>query len=186
MDLPPRSILVPVVAGVVSLLVACCLAWLTFFQPEDDPAPTPPAVETGTVVNATGGYSVQVPVGMRARRSGKVTRITDRQHALSVTISPTTNAKPANTNKAVLQAMGKTYRSVILTTSERLRVDRHQAVASYGRATTTKGTKLRFVLIAVHEGRRSFAISAFADASAAPATVLPRVRAITNGFRAKS
>lgn len=182
--LPSRSMFAPVAAGMAALLVAGLLAWFTWLQPDQKPADSVVAVQTGTVVNKAGGYSVQLPEGMKARRSGPLTRISDRGRALSVTIAPTTSGDPAATNRKVLRSMGTTYRSVILTTSERLQVDGHRAVASYGRATTAKGVQLRFVLVAVREKTRNVAISAFAAADADPERVLPRVRAITNGFHA--
>jgi hypothetical protein len=169
----------PAVIGAVALVVAGYLAWLTFQH--DDPA-APVDVATRSVVNHRGGYSVKVPDGMKATRTGAATRILDKGRTVTVTIAPTAAGRPADNNKSVLRAMLSTYRTVRLTTSERQRIDGRAAVASYGGAVTRKGVALRFVLITVKGGQHNFAISTFTAADSDPKAVLPRVRAIANGF----
>lgn len=176
----------PAIIGVVALVVAGYLAWLTF-QHDDSPAEQPAAkVATDTLVNHKGGYSVKVPRGMKASRMGAATRIIDKGRTVTVTITPTAKGTPADRNKAVLRAMVSTYRSVNLTTSQRQQVDGRAALASYGRALSKKGVALRFVLISVKGKARNFSISTFAAADSDPNKVLPRVRAITNGFHVLS
>ena len=168
----------PAVVGVVALVVAGWLLWLTLQK--DDAPPEP--IDTSRLVNKTGGYSVQVPDGMKAEKFGKVTRVEDKARTVVVTITPTKGGSPADTNTAVLARIGSTYRTVDLFTSERQTVDGRPAVASYGRATTDKGVRLRFVLITVKGTERNFALSTFTAADSDPGTVLPRVRAVANGF----
>lgn len=174
------SITAPAIIGTAALVVAGYLAWLTF---QHDDKPTQPVkVATNTLVNTSGGYSVKVPKGMKASRKGVTTRVVDKGRSVTVTITPTRSGKPADNNKDVLRAMVSTYRTVRLTTSERQRIDDRAAVASYGQAVTKKGVPLRFVLITVKGSQRNFAISTFTAEDSDPRTVLPRVRAIANGF----
>ncbi|MEP6667424.1 MAG: hypothetical protein ABJA81_13330 [Nocardioidaceae bacterium] len=168
----------PAIVGAVALIVAGWLLWLTL-QKDDDKLVT---LDTARVVNKAGGYSILVPEGLTARKSGKVTRIRDKARTVVITITPTTGGAPATTNTRVLAQVGSTYRTVDLLRSQKQKVDGRPAVASYGRATTTKGVKLRFVLITVKGSGRNFALSTFAAADSDPGTVLPRVRAVANGF----
>jgi hypothetical protein len=169
----------PAIIGVVALVVAGYLGWLTF---QHDDTEQPVRVATERFVNNKGGYSLTVPKGMSATRQGAATRVLDTARTLTVTITPTRKGTPAENNKAVLRAMVSTYRTVSLTTSERQRIDRRAAVASYGRAVTKKGVALRFVLITIKGVQRNFAISTFTAADSDPEKVLPRVRALANGF----
>jgi hypothetical protein len=173
----------PAVAGVIALVVAVYLGWLTFRHDGPD---RPVTVATHRLVNHKGGYSLKVPQGMKAVRSGAATRILDKDRTVTVTVTPTRRGRPADNNKAVLRAMAATYRTVHLTTSQRQRIDHRPAVASYGQAVTRKGVALRFVLITVKGHRHNFAISTFTAADSDPRTVLPRVRAIANGFHVLS
>ena len=187
----------PAIIGAVALVVAGYLAWLTFQHDDEggNRTTTPAAqgkpakavrVDTHTVLNRAGGYSLKVPRGMTATRKGVVTRIRDTDRTIAVTVAPIRKGKPADNNKDVLRSMLSTYRTVSLTTSQRQRIDKRAAVASYGKAVTKKGVSLRFVLLAVKGGERNFAISTFTAADSDPNKVLPRVRAISNGFHVLS
>lgn len=184
---------VPAVVGVIALVMAGYLAWLTVRGDDVGSArrgdsgatatPTTPALAVRRVVNQAGGYSVAVPKGLKATRKGPATTIVDRAHTMSVVISPTPRGALAANNRAVLKTMRSSYRRVSLLTSQKQRVDGRPAVVSYGRAVTRKQVRLRFVLTTVKGPKRNFAISTFAAADSNPTKVLPRVRAITNGFR---
>ena len=175
------TVVVPATVGVLALVLAGYLTWLSFQH--GDPPVRPVKVSTSTVVNHLGGYSLEVPKGMHASRKGATTQVRDKPRSITVTITPTVRGKPADNNRSVLRAMLPAYRTVQLTTSERQRIDHRAAVASYGRAVTKKGVALRFVLITVKGLHRNFAISTFTAADSDPDQVLPRVRAIANGFR---
>ncbi len=168
----------PAIVGAVALLVAGWLLWLTLQKDDDRPV----ELDTSLLVNKTGGYSIRVPEGMKAKRTGKVTRVEDTAHTVLVTISPTKGGSPAGTNTAVLAKIGSTYRTVDLVRVQKQKVDGRRAVTSFGRATTKKGVRLRFVLITVKGRERNFTLSTFAAADSDPGTVLPRVRAVANGF----
>ncbi len=177
------NVAAPAIVGALALVIAGYLAWLTFqHDPAAQPAKAAPAVTTHTLVNRSGGYSVQVPAGMQATRSGTSTHIRDKGRTLAVTITPTPRGTPASNNTSVLRTMVSTYRSVRLTANEQRRIDGRAALASYGQAVTKKGVALRFLLITITGKSQNFAISTFAAANSDPQKVLPIIRAIANGF----
>lgn len=176
-----RRWLAPALAGLVALVVAGWLLWLTL---QGDPAPDPvPQVATTLLVNRTGGYALDVPAGLTATRNGKVTKIVDKARTIDVTVTPTRPGRPAASNTRVLAEMGSTYQEVDLVDRQRQQVDGRPAAITIGKAVTQEGGKVRFVLITVKGGAaRNWSISTFTAADSDPQVVLPQVRAIANGF----
>jgi hypothetical protein len=171
----------PALVGVVALVAAGWLLWLTLKGDGGDHQAAP--VATTTLVNKAGGYTVKVPKGMTAKRAGKATKIVDKGHVIDVTITPTRGGRPAAGNTRVLATMGSTYRTVDLLSTDKKKIDGRNAVISIGKAITKKGVRVRFVLITVKGGpSTNYAISTFTAADSDPNVVLPQVRAIANGF----
>lgn len=149
-----------------------------------DQAPTADQVATTPLTNAVGHYRLQVPEGMRAQRSGRTTKLIAGDRSLVVTVVPVPRIDPALGNARVLAAMESSYRSVRTIGHESEQVAGHRAVTTFGTAVTKPGVRVQFVLVSVFGARTSYAISTFAAADADPATLLPRVRAVLDGFRA--
>ena len=85
-------------------------------------------------------------------------------------------------SQAFVQSMKQSYTKVRVFDRQEQRVDDRRALATSGRAVNDKKVKIRFVSVVVKAKPRNFAINAFVGYDTNPASVLPTLTAILNGF----
>jgi hypothetical protein len=205
-SLKSRRALGPTVVGVVALVAALVLGYVTV---RDATGPdvatagaasvestraetTAPAhdsadasgdtVPTRRLVSEPGRYAVAVPRGLDVERAGAVLRLTSAQKDLVVVVGPAGPGRLAQAENRLLNRMREEYRRFSVLGTEPMRVDGRSARAAFGHAVNTAGTKVRFALVTVHAGARNYSIAAYAAHDSDPTFVLPQVNAIANGF----
>lgn len=184
-----------VVVGVVALLLAGVLGYVTFRDTFTDPA-TPTAadpsaspsvspaavVQTRQVVHRRGGFKVSAPKELKAKRDGRTVRLTSKDRSLVVTVGPSEPGPLRQANRRILGTMRENYRRFELIATEPMRVDGRAALTTSGQATNAQKVRIRFVVLTVRAKPRNYTIAAYTARDSDPATVLPLVNAVANGF----
>lgn len=178
-----RRVAVPVAAGVVALLAAACLGYLTVRGRLAGPGTEPVAVHTRTVLAR--GFSIGVPHGMQLTRRHGTLSLTDGRHSLVVTVGPTTAGPLRRAARDFGRSLRDGYRRVRVLGHQPQQVDGRPALATYGQAVNAHGTRIRFVTVTVRARPRDFAITAFTAYGSDPTRVLPKVNAIASTFRVR-
>jgi hypothetical protein len=178
-----RRVAVPAAVGVVALLAAACFGCLTVRGRFAGPGTEPVAVHTRTV--QARGFSVGVPPGMQVTRRHGTLSLADRQHALVVTIGPTTAGPLRRAARDFARSLRDGYRRVRVLGHQPQRVDGRPALATYGHAVNARGSRIRFVTVTVRARPRDFAITAFTGYGSDPTRVLPKVDAIASTFHVR-
>jgi hypothetical protein len=174
----------PAVAGVVALVAALVLGYLTVRDTAgaSDASGGVPAVETRRVVSEDGGFAVDAPRDLRVARAGAAVRLTSRERDLAIVVSPAGRGPLRAAEGRVLDRMRRSYRAFTRLGSEPADVDGRRARTTYGHAVNDSGARLRFVVLTIRAGSRNYALAAYTAFDSDPAVVLPRVNAVANGF----
>jgi hypothetical protein len=181
MGRPPTAVLV--VVGVCALLLAAVLGYVTLRDTVGaDEGSRPAALDTRRVVSERGGFSVDAPTEMTAKKQGGGIRLASADHSLVVTLGKGPRGPLSRANSRFLADMSKEYRRFKLLASDPQTVDGRMALSTSGQATNSAGVRIRFVAMMVRARPRNYVMVAFAAFDADPAEVLPRVNAVANGF----
>ncbi len=175
-----------VAVGVCALALGVLLAYVTwrdtFGQDAEPASAAPPSVSTERVVSRTGGFSIAAPTAMTVRKQGRTVRLASEDRVLVVTVGPGERGRLPRANRRLLADLASRYRGFERLAAERLEVGGRPALSASGTLTNQAGVRIRFVAVTVRARPRNFAIVAFADRNADPASVLPRVNAVASGF----
>lgn len=179
-----RRLVVLAAVGVLALVAGGVLAWLTFRGDEEQTAraQASPSLQTRPLVSRKGGFSLRVPEGLRAKRNGRVVRLTSSDHELIVSVGPVSGGQLRAASRAFERQLRATYRGVNVLGRRSDRVDERAALTTYGRARGTGKVRLRFVVVHVKARPSNYAITVFTAAGSDPRRVLPVVNEVAGSF----
>ncbi|HET6627078.1 MAG TPA: hypothetical protein VFG63_11885 [Nocardioidaceae bacterium] len=180
-----------VLVGVLALVLAGFFGYLTYRDAGPSPSAAEPAqaaakIHTDRFVSRAGGFSVQVPEGLRVTRQAQAVKLVSADKDLVVVVGPGEKGKLGPASDRFLDTMRERYQHLTLLGTKPERVDGRRALTSYGRATNANDVQIRFVVVVVRAQPRNYTIAAYTAFGSDPATVLPRVNAVLNGFRVRS
>ena len=184
-----------VVVGVVALVLAGVLGYVTFrdtftdpatptaAEPSASPSASPAAeVETRRVVHRRGGFRVAAPEELQVKRERRTLRLASKDKSLVVTVGPSEPGPLKQANRRVIRTLRENYRRFELIATEPMRIDGRPALTTSGLATNSSKVRIRFVVLTVKAKPRNYTIAAYTARDSDPATVLPLVNAVANGF----
>lgn len=179
-----RTSVVVVVLGVLAIVVGGYFGYLTLFHSSD--APTYPSaaekLKAKPFVSRAGGFRLLVPKRLEAVRHGRTARFTTHNHALSVSVGPSSAGSLSSSSAVLVGGVRQTYSETrVLGRREEL-VDGRRALTTYGRASNSN-TALRFVLVVVRGHPRNYAFSVFTAADSDPRRTLRLVDTLVSSFR---
>lgn len=194
----PRGVLGPVLVGSVALALAAVLGFVTVRDtaPSDssvraahtlEPSGTDgsgrvSAVATRRLVSRQGGFAVAAPRDLEATAQGATIRLTSPTKDLVVVVGPAGDGPMLAAENRVLAGLRQQYDALSVLGQEPVALDGRRGSTTYGQAVNDAGARLRFAVVVVHAGRRNYAVASYTARDADPATVLPRVNAVANGF----
>jgi hypothetical protein len=183
-----RQYVVPAVVGVLALVAALVLGYVTVRDsPGASGTETTAAateVDTRRIVSTRGGFAVAVPVGLTVERAGGSVRLSSRAKDLAIVVAPAGHGPLAAAEDGVLDRMRPGYRRFTRLGADPAEVDGQPARTTYGHAVNDTGARLRFLVLTIHVGSRNYAVAAYTAFDSDPAVILPRVNAVANGFEA--
>ncbi len=177
---------VPIEIGAISLALAFYYAYAAVRGPADE--------ATGTFLEATldppphrvqstaGGFAILLPAGVVAKKDGRTVEMTTLGTSMVVAAGPFLPGPLKASSKAFVQSMKQSYTKVRVFDRQEQRVDDRRALATSGQAVNDKKVRIRFVSVMVRANPRNFAINGFVGYDTHPASVLPTLTAILNGF----
>lgn len=171
-----------VALGVVALLVAGLLGYVTLRDSGGTSDQAAAAVDTRAFVSQAGGFSLRVPADLKVAQSGSTARFTSADKDLVVSAGPIASGPLQSATVTFLDTVRQGYPDVKWLGSHKERVDGRPALDTYGQVRNAKGVPLRFVVVTIAARPRNFAVTAFTAHDSDPAVVLPRVDAIVNSF----
>jgi len=170
--------------GVIALLLGGYFAFVAL-RGDGDTRDEAPPMTTTAFVSKSGGFSVRVPSGMTGRRTGSTARFSTDDKQLVVTVGRSTRGTVKATSATLVKQLRAAYPAVSVLGRRTAKVDGRAALQTYGRAATSKGTKLRFVVLVVKASPRNYVLTTFAAAGADPDRVLPVVDRLANSFHVR-
>lgn len=177
-----------VVAGVVALLLAATMVWVSYesttarAEPEAAPSPAVDVERTQRVVSRKGGFRVTAPEELAVKRQRRAVSLSTPDKSVVVNVGPGPVGSLSRASRVFVSTIRSEYSSFERLGTDRLRVDGRPAVSVAGLVTNREGVRLRFVATTVQARPRSYTIAAFTAADSAPSAVLPVVNAVVNGF----
>jgi len=174
----------PVLVGLFALMLAAVFAVVTVdgLLRGDDAENASGGIATKRFVHRSGGFSVEVPRGMKRERSGRTATFRTHDRSLVVSVGPGSRGPLRATTRRLLGSLRETYASVRVTGSERQQVDGRPALSTAGKARNGDGVRIRFVATVVRARPENYVVAAYTAHDSDPAVVLPRLHAIVNGF----
>jgi hypothetical protein len=180
-----RGVVVALATGVVALLLASGLAWLTWGG-DDDASPsvrgTDDAPRLVRVVSRKGGFSVDAPAELTGKRIGRNVRLTSTDKSMVVTIGP---GPRGSLKQAQQRAVSDIRRSYAETRVER-RVDTtlagRPARRTIGVVRHKSGQQLLFSVTSTARGKRTWSVVMFADRSIDPDRLEQWYDPVLDGF----
>lgn len=177
----PAATVVFVVVGVVALALGGWLAFVTFAS-DDEAAAERTEVPTRTVQPRKGGFTLEAPTSMKVKRGASTLSLTTSAKDLAITVGPSGPGAVKASDRRILSSLRQQYRKVRVISSEQIEVNGRTALTTGGQAVNSKRVKLRFVIVTVPGKRINHSITAFTTFDSDPATVLPLVNRVVEGF----
>ncbi len=167
------------VVGVLAVVAGTVFAVLAL-RP-DDPPSGGHGLESSRFVSRAGGFSLRVPTGMKAARTGRTARFTSLDKRLVVSVGPAGAGPVKAASAGLLRQFRATYPRVEVLGRRAEKVDGRRALTTYGRVRNADKVALRFVVVVVAAKPRTFAMTAFTSSGDA-GRVVPMVNKLAGTF----
>ena len=152
-----RGVTVAAAVGVVALLAAGLLAWLTLGGGDEDSAATPPAGnDPVTVVSRAGGFSVRVPGDLTGTRNGRGIQVATPDKTLLINVGPGPRRSLPDAQASALRAVKQAYRQVRVERGTATRLGGLPARRSVGTLARDDGGQLVFSVTTAAKGGRTW------------------------------
>jgi hypothetical protein len=181
-----RGVTVAVATGVVALMAAGLLAWLTWGRDGDPSAAVPPPVSAPaavTVVSRGGGFSLTVPGDLTGTRLGRNVRVATADQTLLVTVGPGPRTSVARAQRSALAAIRDTYGKVRVADSVSTRLGGLPARRAVGTLVRKDGGPLVFSVTTGAQGRRTWSVIMFATRDVTAEDLDRWYQPVLDGFR---
>jgi len=178
-----RGVTVAVAVGVVALLAAGLLAWLTLG--DDDPAGTPPAAAAPvTVVSRAGGFSLAVPGDLTGTRIERNVQVATPDKSLLITVGPGPRTSLGSAQRSALDAVRSTYRQVKVERGVTTTLGGLPARRSVGTLARDDGGRLVFSVTTGARDGRTWTVVMFATREVTAEQLDRWYQPVLDGFRA--
>ncbi|HEU0086333.1 MAG TPA: hypothetical protein VFQ77_01550 [Pseudonocardiaceae bacterium] len=170
--------------GIVALLLAAVIYVL--YQTgvgSSLPVPFTASAHPDEVVNAEGGYRIEVPDGWTHTQDGRTTTVKspDGKTVLTFGLGRTGPLPVAAT--LFFQQVGSKYKQVVVFPPEAKHIGGLPALVYGGVGNNDKNTRVRFLTISVQHNPTNYGIAVFTEAASDPKGVLPEVNKVVDSFR---
>jgi predicted Zn-dependent protease len=142
-----------------------------------------PVVQTKDFVNERGGYGFSYPEGWKVEADGPRTNLVGPGHEAVMSMGPIPAESLDDASRDLVASINQGYGNVKVRGGDDSAVGELPANAIAGTATNDQGAKIRFLVIAIEDEGRFYAINIFTTESSDPATVLPPAQAIVSSFK---
>ena len=179
-----RGVTVAVAVGVVALLAAGLVAWLTLGGGDEDSAATPPAGnETVTVASKAGGFSLRVPGDLTGTRNGRSIQVATPDKTLLVNVGPGPRRPLAAAQDSALRAVKQAYRKVRVERGTATRMGGLPARRTVGTLARDDGGQLVFSVTTAAKGGRTWSVVMFATRDVTEDQLERWYQPVLDGFR---
>ena len=180
-----RGVTVAAAVGVVALLAAGLLAWLTLGGGDEDSAAAPPAGnEPVTVVSRAGGFSVRVPGDLTGTRNGRGIQVATPDKTLLINVGPGPRRSLPDAQASALRAVKQAYRQVRVERGTATRLGGLPARRSVGTLARDDGGQLVFSVTTAAKGDRTWTVVMFATRDVTTDQLDEWYQPVLDGFRA--
>jgi hypothetical protein len=180
-----RGVTVAAAVGVVALLAAGLLAWLTLGGGDGNSAATPPAAdEPVTVVSRAGGFSLSVPGDLTGTRNGRSIQVATTDKTLLMNVGPGPSRPLAEAQASALRAVKQAYRKVRVERGTATTMGGLPARRSVGTLARDDGGQLVFSVTTAAQGGRTWSVVMFATRDVTARQLDRWYQPVLDGFRA--
>ena len=180
-----RGVTVAAAVGVVALLAAGLLAWLTVGGGDEDSAANPPAGnEPVTVMSRSGGFSVRVPGDLTGARNGRSIQVATPDKTLLINVGPGPRRSLGDAQASALRAVKQAYRQVRVERGTATRLGGLPARRSVGTLARDDGGQLVFSVTTAAKGGRTWSVVMFATRDVTADQLDRWYQPVLDGFRA--
>ena len=167
---------IPSIVAIVALLLAAVSGMAALLLKDNV------TTDTEQVVNAAGGYSIQVPDGWTSTQDGRITKVKSPEGETLITFGLGRTGPLPVAATLFFQQVGSGYDNVQVFPPEGKKIHGKQALVYGGMGTNDKKLQVRFLAISVENAPTNFGITVFTSAASDPKTVLQEVNRIVESF----
>lgn len=168
---------IPSLIAVVALLLAAVFG-VTAWMLKD--SVTTSAKE---VVNATGGYRIEVPDDWSSTQDGRTTTVKNPKGNTLMTFGLGRTGPLPVAATLFFQQVGSSYDKVQVFPPEGKQIGGLKSLVYGGVGTNDKNARVRFLAISMENSPTNYGITVFTEAGSDPKAVLPDVNRIVDSFR---